>query len=292
MTYLIVPQNLREQLRHQKNAAIQAYFRQRIYASPDPEKIWGRSQPMRILLILSHMRSGSSLLTHILTHNPAILGYGETHRTYQTTHDFKQLMADVYWRCHEFRHLRDLKHLRMNHHYVLDKVLHNHLLSNLSLLTHPQVSIIFLIREPVASLVSLQKLKPHLSDRQRFDYYSSRLLQLADYAKFINNKNRSLWVTYEQLLDNTPSVLRSLKQFLGTKLEFSEHYQILKTTGQKGVGDSQEKIKSGKIIRQKSPPPTSLPADIREEAEGIYQTTYQALSHYCTPSVSLDRQKY
>ena len=283
---------IKESLRHQKNTLIQGYFRRRIYSNPDLEKIWGRSQPMRILLILSHMRSGSSLLTHILTHNPAILGYGETHRTYQTAHDFKQLMADVYWRCHEFRHLRDLKNLRMNHQYVLDKVLHNHLLSNPPLLTHPQVSIIFLIREPVASLVSLQKLKPHLSDRQRFDYYSNRLIQLANYAKLVNDKKCSLWVTYEQILDDTPSVLSSLKEYLNTELEFSEQYQILKTTGQKGVGDSQGKIKSGKIIRQKAPPPTSLPADIREEAEVIYQTTYQTLSHYCTPTVSLERQNH
>ena len=288
MTYFVLPKNLKEKFRHQKNAAIKTYFRQRIYSSPELGGIWGRSQPMRILLILSHMRSGSSLLTHILTHNPAILGYGETHITYQTPQDFKQLMADVYWQCHEFRHLRDLKHLRMNHQYVLDKVLHNHLISDLDLLTHPQISIIFLIREPASSLVSLQKLKPHLSDRQRFDYYKNRLIQLENYAKLVNNKNRSLWVTYEKILDDTPSVLSSLKQFLGTELEFSEQYQILKTTGQKGVGDSQGKIKSGKIIRQKAPPPTSLPADIREEAEGLYQTTYQNLSRYCTPSISLE----
>ena len=131
-----------------------------------------------------------------------------------------------------------------------------------------------------------------MSDRQRFDYYSNRLIQLANYAKLVNDKKCSLWVTYEQILDDTPSVLSSLKEYLNTELEFSEQYQILKTTGQKGVGDSQGKIKSGKIIRQKAPPPTSLPADIREEAEVIYQTTYQTLSHYCTPTVSLERQNH
>ncbi|MFO8040884.1 MAG: hypothetical protein R6U67_15720 [Sodalinema sp.] len=288
MTYLVSPQHLREQLRRQKNAAIQAYFRQRIYSNSEPEKIWGRSQPMRILLILSHMRSGSSLFTHILTHNPAILGYGETHITYQTPQDFKKLITDVYWQCHDFRKLSDLKQLRMNHQYVLDKVLHNHLLSDLALLNHPQVSIIFLIREPAPSLVSLQKLKPYLSDRQRFDYYKKRLIQLGEYAKFLNNKERSLWVTYEQLLHQTQPVLTCLKQFLETDSGFSEQYQLLKTTGKKGVGDSQAKIKSGKIIRDSNAPIVSLPPDIGEEAEAIYQQTCQNLSTYCTATVSLE----
>ncbi|MFP4318758.1 MAG: sulfotransferase [Phormidium sp.] len=285
MNFLVLPKNLREQLRRQKNTAIRAYFRQRIYSSSEPGKIWGRSQPMRILLILSHMRSGSSLLTHILTDNPAILGYGETHITYQTPQDFKQLMAEVYWQCHDFRQLRDLTHLRMNHQYVLDKVLHNHLLADPALLTHPQVSIIFLIREPAPSLVSLQKLKPHLSDRQRFYYYKNRLIQLENYAEFVKNKERSLWVTYEQLLHQTPSVLSHLKQFLSTDSGFSEQYQLLKTTGKKGVGDSQAKIKSGKIIRPSTPSLASLPPDISKDAEAVYQNTYQKLSNYCTATV-------
>jgi hypothetical protein len=42
------------------------------------------------LLLLGHMRCGSSLLTHILVDNPEIAGYGETHTRYNTSNDFEE----------------------------------------------------------------------------------------------------------------------------------------------------------------------------------------------------------
>lgn len=285
MRNLIPAKTLREQIRYRKNQAIQSYFYQRIYRSESPCQIWGRSQPLRILFILGHMRSGSSLLTHLLNHNPAILGYGETHITYQSPEDFKQLMVKVYWRCNEFKKLTDLQHLRMTHQYVLDKLLHNKLLVDKSLLTHPQVSIIFLIREPAASLASLQKLKPHLTNQERFGYYKNRLTKLGDYAEFINNKEKTLWLTYEQLLNQTQPVLSSFQGFLGTKVQFSEQYKLLKSTGKRWVGDSNEKIKTGKIIRHSTPCDYSLFKGVETEANAIYQNTCQRLQTFCSSSI-------
>ncbi|TVR05719.1 MAG: sulfotransferase family protein [Phormidium sp. GEM2.Bin31] len=276
---------LREQVRYYKNQAIQTYFHQRIYRHESPYQIWGRSQPMKILIILSHMRSGSSLLTHILNQNPAILGYGETHITYQTPQDFKQLMAKVYWQCHEFKSLSDLKYLRMTHQYVLDKVLHNKLIADKSLLNHPQVSVIFLIREPATTLTSLQKLKPHLEQHEQLRYYKNRLITLGNYAEFVNDNERSLWLTYDQLLHQTQTVLSKFKAFLETDLEFSEHYQIMKTTGKKGVGDSRGKIKAGTIVRNRPTSEIHLSPDIKAEAEAVYQNTHQRLLSFCTSSV-------
>ncbi len=275
----------REQIRHHKNQAIQSYFYRRIYRHESPYHVWGRSQPLRVLLILGHMRSGSSLLTHILNDNPAILGYGETHITYQSPDDFKQLMARVYWRCHEFKKLTDLQYLRMNHQYVLDKILHNKLLADESLLTHPQVSVIFLVREPAGSLSSLQKLKPHLTDQERFRYYKNRLIKLGDYAEFIGDREKALWVTYETLLNQTQPVLKCFQEFLGTKVPFSEQYKLLATTGKRWVGDSQGKIKTGKIIRHPATPNYSLSDDIQAEANLVYQDTCQRLLTFCKPSI-------
>ncbi|MCC5896654.1 MAG: sulfotransferase domain-containing protein [Phormidium sp. BM_Day4_Bin.17] len=281
---MMSPKSLREQVRHHKNQAIQNYFHQRIYRHESPYQIWGRSQPLRVLLILGHMRSGSSLLTHILNHNPAILGYGETHITYESAEDFKQLMARVYWRCNDFKRLSDLQNLRMTHQYVLDKVLHNKLLVDESLLTHPQVSMIFLVREPTGSLASLQKLKPYLTEQERFGYYKNRLIKLGDYAELVDNKEKTLWVTYEQLLNQTQPVLNRFQEFLGTKTEFSEQYKLLKTTGKRWVGDSNEKIKTGKIIRHPTTSDHALSNDIEAEANAIYQNTCQRLQTFCSPS--------
>ena len=44
-------------------------------------------QPQQKILLLGHMRCGSSLLSNILATNPEITGYGETHLDYQTPGD-------------------------------------------------------------------------------------------------------------------------------------------------------------------------------------------------------------
>ena len=41
------------------------------------------------VFIVAHMRSGSSLLEHILSSNPEIIGAGEQSRIYATNTDFK-----------------------------------------------------------------------------------------------------------------------------------------------------------------------------------------------------------
>lgn len=173
----------------------------------------------------------------------------------------------------------------MTHHYVLDKVLHNTLLPDESLLNQSQVSVIFLIREPTATLASLQKLKPHLNYHEQFCYYKNRLLALGRYAELIHDKERSLWLTYDQLLDHTTTVLNQFQTFLGTDFSFSENYKLMKTTGQKGVGDSHEKIKSGTIIRDKQNSQVHLHEEIQAEADAIYKSTYNRLCNFCTSSV-------
>ena len=46
----------------------------------------------RYIFILGHMRSGSSLLAHILADNAEVAGAGESHITYQTPRDLPKLI--------------------------------------------------------------------------------------------------------------------------------------------------------------------------------------------------------
>jgi len=85
-----------------------------------------------MLFILGHMRSGSSLLTHILSSNAAIDGYGETHLDYSNPQDFGVATANV---C---RHLWKVP----SGEYVLDKVLHKRHIPRSELLKHPSVRVI------------------------------------------------------------------------------------------------------------------------------------------------------
>ena len=67
--------NLDRAIRDFKNSTAEKYYQLRIKTIPEPCRIFLRLKPYKILFILSHMRSGSSLLTHILNSNPEIIGY-------------------------------------------------------------------------------------------------------------------------------------------------------------------------------------------------------------------------
>lgn len=73
-------------------------------------------RPNQILFMLGHMRSGSSLLTHILNTNPEISGFGESHLKYSTKEDFKELIYQVH---------QTLGKWQVDEKYILDKILHD-----------------------------------------------------------------------------------------------------------------------------------------------------------------------
>jgi hypothetical protein len=224
------------------NRIIYKYYQLRFLDLFDknPYQINFRNRPYKIIFILSHMRSGSSLLSHILCSNPEIIGYGETHLTYESPLDFKKLMFNVYWQ---------VKDLNMNHTYVLDKILHNHKILEDELIYSPNIYKIFLLREPTRTLPSILGIKPHWSEEKALDYYVERLDKLADYAKNNHNPERSFYINYDALLENNQGIFDRLQNFLGTPIPFSEKYQVLHTTGIKGIGDSSENIKVGRIIK-------------------------------------------
>ena len=216
------------------------YFNFRINGVADPCRVRWREQPYKIIFILSHMRSGSSLFSHILNSNPEIIGYGETHINYQSEADLKALQFKVYWQ---------LKNPQMRHTYILDKILHDHKILNTEILRSPDIFSIFLIREPQKTLASILDIKPNWSEEKAVNYYCDRLETLGDYAKIISDKERYFFLTYDQLIHNSERIFLDLQNFLKTASGFSEEYEILKTTGKRGIGDSTEKIKAGRIIK-------------------------------------------
>ena len=265
--------NLNLSIRNFKNSTAEKYYQFRIQTVSEPCRIFLRSKPYKILFILSHMRSGSSLLTHILNSNSEIIGYGETHLNYASEANFKDLIFKVYWK------MRDYK---MQHKYVLDKILHTKKITDQDLLTSNNIRAIFLIREPIRSLNSMLIIKPHWNEKKVLDYYVKRLAMLENYVKIINNKNYSLFITHKQLLQQTDLVFQKLKTFLDTNEEFSEQYEILRTTGRSGIGDSSKNIKAGRIVRE------SVKLDNRISQESIIKATLlfnqcsETLSKYCT----------
>ncbi len=274
---------MKENIRAFKNNFIKTYFHNRIYLSNKFNKILLRKKPYKFIFILSHMRSGSSLLTHILVSNHAVIGFGESHTKYNSQADFNKLMMKVYYQYQEFSQFPEhLSRLKMNETYVLDKILHNQKIVNEKLIDLASIAVIFLVREPERTLASLLDLKPHWKQNNAFDYYNDRLNKLVKYAEQINDPQRSLFLTHEQMLNQTESALNKLQQFLGTEQPFSEEYELTRSTGQKHVGDPKGNIKAGKIIREKRKLNHQIDENLLTESRHNYQECCQKLTQLCS----------
>jgi hypothetical protein len=246
--------------------------------------------PQQVILLLSHMRAGSTLCVNLLCTNPEIIGIGETGIRYSSERDFRILRGKVYSRR---------SRLLITERYLLDNLNHNFHISNQDIFFNENVKCIFLLRDSESTLSSLLSegfikhetqfltRDPKLVDWKvrSSHYYRNRLAKLTEYAKIINNKDKSLYLTYEQLISDTQATFKSLKSFLDIQSSFSDDYTPLSSKGIFGlfgfVGDPvSKKITSGKIIRKKSPK-ISLPSEILTECLESYQNANATLSKYC-----------
>src|SRR5580658_860179 len=108
----------------------------------------GVSSPCALLL-LGHMRSGSTLLLHLLMTNPEVSAMGERGAVYASRADLARLALATRW-----AHRSPFRHLG----YVADQVNHNQLTPNLSLLKDPRVRVLFLLRRPELTLACILEL--------------------------------------------------------------------------------------------------------------------------------------
>src|SRR5580658_6689096 len=105
----------------------------------------GVSSPCALLL-LGHMRSGSTLLLHLLMTNPEVSAMGERGAVYASRADLARLtIAARIARRSPFRRLR----------YVVDQVNHNQLTPNSRLVQDPRIRILFLLRRPERTIASI-----------------------------------------------------------------------------------------------------------------------------------------
>lgn len=108
----------------------------------NPQIVFGN---MGYIFIMSHMRSRSSLLSHILGSNPAISGYSESHHSYLDWKHFARL------RIRAYSGNRGKSNLK----YTLDKILWNNYRISNQMCLKENLKIIFLLREPEDTLKSI-----------------------------------------------------------------------------------------------------------------------------------------
>ena len=196
------------------------------------------------VLVLSHMRSYSSLLSHILGSHPEISGYFEQHHSYPATRDLDHLH---WWSATQ--DTRFAKPARL----LFDKPLHNHLEVGPSVLCSPQVYVIYLLREPADTLTSIAKHFPQWDEGHVIDYYCRRVKWLtARLPESVNTRfGRPYVLLAENIIDDTSNTLVRLTEYLGLSSPLCETYKTFPNTGRIGAGDTSTNASSGKIVRNR-----------------------------------------
>jgi hypothetical protein len=231
---------------------------------------WGysvqrRGKTQQKAILLGHMRCGSTLMVHILTSNPEIAGYGETHMDYRSVAELEKLSTNVYFT------LRRLRPSRL----VLDKVLHDEYILTDDILLAESCAFPIMAREAIASVRSMVtslpgrflKLHPNCTDVLTLaaDYYRKRLDTLSRYAELLAQRGQCCYFTYEDLLERSAQVFRMLERCLELRHELSEQYAIGPLTGVHGYGDPSGNIKRGYIDRGIAREPMEIPQQLAEK---------------------------
>jgi hypothetical protein len=210
------------------------------------------------IFVLSHIRSYTTVLSHILGSHREISGYAETWRSYRTARDLLKL------RCAVGSH----GNYKPNCTYFLDKMLHNWLQISDSILTRTDMHYIFMIRKPVPTIKSMVALyRKYIEQGGAIEgctlpstvedavvHYSNRLSFLAGMsARLRRRSKRAIVVRAEDLISRPFSVLSELQTFLHLRSALDEHYSVFNHTGEWNFSDTSDFIRKGKIERNRPP---------------------------------------
>lgn len=197
------------------------------------------------ILILSHMRSYSTLLAHLLGSHPEISGYAERKISYRSR-----------LRLHRLRWRMALSGELARARYVLDKVLHDGYPVSRRVLERRNVVPVILLRRPEPTLASIFGLgalagaQPWYTDAEAVTrYYERRLERLAEYGAWA--RDRAIVLRSEDLVRDPPRVLARLTEALGLNSPLSTAYRLFEHTGRPGYGDPSPRILSGRVVAPK-----------------------------------------
>lgn len=226
---------------------------------------------VRHLFIFSHMRSRSSLLSHLLGSNPGICGYSELHQNYIGRASLFALRAA----------LGQEQKCSLENKYLLDKLLFSrHVSDAIFELSKPKV--ILLLREPRDSIRSLLKMGRstsidwHRDPEAVSSYYNASMVWLQGYAERL--RGNYFFIESDSLIERTQCVLRQLTKWLGLEEALTENYNIFKNTGKAWHGDPSPNIRTGYVKKTSKHSDMELPEALLEQAELSYLICKDRLS--------------
>jgi hypothetical protein len=225
------------------------------------------------LFIVSHMRSFSSLLGHILGSSPDIVGYSECHQHYRSRLDLLDLRRKVDYATGG----------KISRRYVLDKILHDYEICP-DVLHHPRLRLLFLVRPPrdtLSSIVTLEQKQGGRSPRATAEgataYYVARLAQLQSLAE-ARAGQPDLSVNADALISDSEPALAALTAALELGAPLRPNYDLFRFSGEPLHGDPSGNIRQAHIVRERERPAVDIPDSCISEAADAYGKLWGALS--------------
>ena len=239
-------------------------------------QVQGRDS-LRYIFVISHMRSFSSLLCHILGSHGEIDGYAETHQSYYDRTDLHRLTREV----------QETTGAPVAGKYVLDKMLNDQQHIAPGVLARSNVRVLFLVRNAEETIRSILNMAHAAGSKGRFsdpvrvvDYYATRLQQLESYSAQLGRN--ALFLESERLLSDTEAVLYGLSRWLDLDEPLSTSYKTFKFSGVGGYGDPSPNIMTGTVIkdadhRHRTYVPILIPEEILRRGREVYATCHETL---------------
>lgn len=231
----------------------------------------------RFVFILAPMRSGTTLLHHILAEAPGVRTAGETHLVYESRRDLVRLAQKVY---------RYERRPTLRPGTIVEKCVMNDLVRDPAVLAGARCRTIFMLRDPVATVGSLLALGgrswPHADDpADAAGYLEARLAELRAQAERLAPTGRTFFLPYETLTSAPRPALDALGRFLATRAPLSEHYGAQRWTGVPARGDLSETIRSGRITTRPERRAPELDAALRARLLAAHDETRGLLARLC-----------
>lgn len=244
-------------------------------------RISSKRKKLGYIFVLGHVRSGSTLLVHLLNTHPKICCYGESFIRYKDSKDFLKLAMT---------NKRVLRELRMREDFYADKLLHNKLLLGGSVLKDDGLKCVFILRSPgntIASMVRNLSSKwsnggGEITKDKMVEHYTDRLSALRNYAGEIGQKERMVYVSYEEMTEDPVKMFNALGRLLHIDPKgFSTKYKKNRTTGMWGLGDGSDNIKAGRIVKNESAERNEAGECIPAAAREAYESCRDFLEKHC-----------
>ena len=193
------------------------------------------------IFLVSHMRSYSSLLGHLLAENGEVDGYGELHRSYDNDDDLVSM-------GHQVQTTYDRP---LTGRFLFDKLLHRSLRLAPEIVERPDTKVILSVRSPRDTLASLITLGRNDSSVQWAKKQSGALRhytrRMADIEQLAEAHPSCGFLIADELIARPGETLSEIGRFLSLAEPLPQTYTPKPRTGAQQFGDTSEHIRSGRL---------------------------------------------